>query len=87
MNESSTNEDKDKLVNSLKGLTAKIPLIKELEVGIDIGKKPNSFDIALNTLFENMDDVETYIADPEHKKVVELIKSVCGETCKTDFQV
>lgn len=87
MNETATDGDRDKLVSALKGLTGKIPLIKELEVGIDIGKKPNSFDIALNTLFETLDDVETYIKDPEHVKVVELIKSVCCETCKTDYEV
>lgn len=87
MNETATDDDRDKLVSALKGLTGKIPLIKELEVGIDIGKKPNSFDIALNTLFETLDDVETYIKDPEHVKVVELIKSVCFETCKTDYEV
>lgn len=84
-NDSATDEDKLKLKQMLLGLKHRIPLIKELEVGTDIGAKHNSFDMALNTTFETMEDVEEYAIHPEHVKVVCCIKEICSDTCKTDY--
>ena len=82
-----TEEQKNKLVEDLKTLKKKIPLIQRLEVEFDIGKKPNSFDLALNTDFKRWEDVEKYSIHPDHVAVVELIKQICEDVCKVDYEV
>jgi hypothetical protein len=74
------------LMSALEGLKAKVALVKELEVGRDIAGKPNSYDIALNSVFETFDDVEAYAVHPEHIKVVELVKELCRSSVKVDFE-
>lgn len=77
---------KEELIQGLKGLKSKIQLVKELEVGVDIGGKPNSYDIALNSLFETFDDLEDYAVHPEHVKVVDLVRDICESHVKVDFE-
>ena len=79
-------EGKERLIDSLKGLKDQIPLVMELEVGADVGGKPNSYDIALNSVFERFDDVEKYAIHPDHVKVVEMVKEVCESSVKVDFE-
>lgn len=81
-----SDEQKNKLENDLKELKQKIPLIQHLEVGVDMGNKPNSFDLALNSDFETWDDVEKYSAHPDHVLVVEFIKEICSDICKVDYE-
>ncbi|MBE9504490.1 MAG: Dabb family protein [Proteobacteria bacterium] len=73
------------LISALNGLRDKISLVKELEVGVDIGNKHNSYDIVLNSLFNTFDDVEAYAVHPEHLKVVDLVKEMCQSSVKVDF--
>jgi hypothetical protein len=80
-------EQKNKLVEDLKTLKKKIPLIQRLEVEFDIGKKPNSYDLALNTDFNTWEDVEKYSIHPDHVTVVVFIKQICEDVCKIDYEV
>lgn len=82
-----TEKQKNKLSADLQALKDKIPFIKRLEVGFDIGRKPNSFDLVLNTDFNTWADVENYGAHPDHVAVVEFIKQICEDHCKVDFKV
>lgn len=82
-----TREQKNKLVEDLKSLKDKIPLIQRLEVGLDIGRKSNSFDLTLNADFNTWEDVEKYSIHPDHVMVVKSIKQVCEDTCKVDYEV
>ncbi len=79
--------ERAELVAALKNLKAQIPLVKALEVEPDIGGKPNSYDIALNSVFENMDDLETYAVHPDHVKVVERVKALCQSSVKVDYTI
>lgn len=73
------------LVRSLKNLRESIFYVYELEVGLDIGKKSNSYDIALNSVFENSDDLEAYAVHPEHVKILKKVSELCESTVKVDF--
>ncbi len=79
-------EKQTRLISALEGLKAKIPLVKELEVGRDVAGKPNSYDIALNSVFDSFDDVETYAVHPDHIEVVKLVKELCESSVKVDFE-
>ncbi len=82
-----TQEQKNKLVSDLETLKQKIPLIKSLEVGFDIARTKNSFDLALNLAFDAWEDVENYGVHPDHINVVETIKKICQEHTKVDFEI
>lgn len=74
------------LQDALKGLKSGISLVRELEVGADIGHKHNSYDLVLNSLFDSLDDVESYAVHPEHIKVVALVRDLCQSSVKVDFE-
>lgn len=86
-NEDASESEKSQLIDGLKGLKSKIGLIKELEVGTDIADTPKSYDIALNTLFDSFEDVQSYISHPVHVEVVGLVKKYCSGTAKVDYIV
>lgn len=85
-NASASSKDRAALIDALKGLKGKIDLVKELEVGADVGGKPNSYDIALNSVFETFDDVEEYAAHPDHVEVVTMVRRLCESSVKVDFE-
>ncbi len=79
-------EEKNKLASDLKSLKGKIPLINRLEIGVDIGKKQNSCDLALIVDFNTWEDVGSYGAHPAHIEVVKLIKDICQNYSKIDYE-
>lgn len=85
-NASASPGERTALIDALKGLKDKIELVKELEVGKDVGGKPNSYDIALNSVFETFDDVEKYAVHPDHVEVVTMVKRLCESSVKADFE-
>jgi len=80
-------EERDELIESIKGLKEKVPSVEDFEIGIDAGGKSNSYDFALNSTFRNMADLEAYAAHPDHVKVVERIRELCESHVKVDFVV
>ena len=84
-NDDASDTNRSQLIDGLRGLKSKIDLIKELEVGTDVAHTPKSYDIALNTLFDSFEDVQTYISHPSHVEVVELVKKYCSSTAKVDY--
>lgn len=78
--------ERDGLANALEGLKEKIDYIRELEVGFDVAGKHNSYDLALNSTFDSFEDVEKYAVHPDHVKVVDMVKELCGSSVKVDFE-
>ena len=79
-------EDIETLKGELAGLEREIDLVRRIEVAEDVGRKANSYDLALNTLFDSMEDVEKYAVHPAHLKVLDTIKRMCESTVKVDYQ-
>ncbi|MDH3974338.1 MAG: Dabb family protein [Deltaproteobacteria bacterium] len=84
--ESTSNDEREKLISALEGLKDKIEVVRELIVGRDIGNKPNSCHIALDSTFETFDDVEAYAVHPDHMEVVKMVKEVCESSLKVDYE-
>ena len=75
-----------KMKMALESLKGKIPQIRELEVGIDYAQTEASrSDIVLNSSFASLKDLEIYQNHPEHKKVVELIRTLSSEKRVVDY--
>ncbi len=70
----------------LEGLKDKINEVKFLEVGTNYELNSKSYDIALLSHFENVEDLDRYRLHPEHLKVVERIKETTAERAAVDYQ-
>ncbi|HEX7627547.1 MAG TPA: Dabb family protein [Candidatus Methanoperedens sp.] len=76
----------EKAKDMLLGLKSKIPLLRYLEVGIDVLHSERSYDIALITKFDSMDDLQAYQVHPVHLEVAKYITAVRESAIAVDFQ-
>ena len=83
----SKNENLQELKILLESLQEKIPVVKCLEVGINMGKSASASDIALYSEFDDIKALEEYRIHPEHVKVVEFIDKICSERRVADYEV
>ncbi len=70
----------------LRGLEGKVPVIRDIEVGVDALRSERSYDIALTVRFDSLRDLETYQSHPEHVKVAEYIASVRESVAVVDYE-
>ncbi|BBH19096.1 stress responsive protein [Paenibacillus baekrokdamisoli] len=71
----------------LKDMEGKIAELKLLEVGTDIIHSDRSYDIALVTKFDTLDDLNAYQIHPVHKKVIEHMSEVRESSVCVDYEV
>lgn len=62
-----------------------IPQIKFYEVGIN--QIESDYQLVINSLFENFDELRAYQAHPEHLKAVELNKAVSESKTVADYYI
>lgn len=83
-------EEKQKIVSELKAmllaLKDKIAELKFLQVGENYELDAKSYDIALISHFENLEDLDKYRVHPEHQKVVKYVGEVTDERAAVDFR-
>jgi len=73
--------------NELEALKNLIPEIRLIEVGINSSEAPEgNFDIALNSEFDTMADLDTYQVHPEHKRVAAYIGKVRTDRACVDYE-
>lgn len=82
----SKDENIRKLKILLESLKEKIPVVKCLEVGMNMGKSASASDIVLYSEFDDMQALEVYREHPEHKKAVDFITKVCSERRVVDYE-
>ena len=82
----SASENARLIKDKLEELPGKIPVLKQLEVGIDFSKSENSADVALYTAFATKEDLITYQAHPDHKAVVPFIVEASSERRVVDYE-
>ena len=74
---------RDKLL-SMRGNIAQL---RHLEAGIDIIRSERSYDIALITKFDSLQDLQAYQVHPYHAgEVVPHMKSVCSSIASVDYE-
>ncbi len=74
------------LESLLRGLKDKIETIRHLEVGVNYELETKSYDIALISHFETLQDLDAYRVHPVHLKVVERIKETTVERAAVDYK-
>ncbi|MGC8824822.1 MAG: Dabb family protein [Bacteroidales bacterium] len=72
--------------NALEQLQEKIPVIRQLEVGLnDPNIDPHNYDICFIVTFDSADDLQHYQNHPEHVIVKDLIKSLAQTRACVDY--
>ena len=91
LNKKVAKNNKEEVLNILKtnleNLKNKIPEIKFYEVGINLIVSKNSYDIALNSEFKSLEDLEKYRIHPEHLKIVDIINTYCDKRVVIDYEI
>lgn len=71
----------------LLSMDAEIPFLRHLEAGIDVVRSERSYDIALVTKFDSLEDLQAYQIHPYHAGVVvPHMKSVCSSIVAVDYE-
>lgn len=83
-------EEKQEVVAKLKAmllaLKGKINELKYIEVGENYELESKSFDVALISHFESVEDLDVYRVHPEHLKVIAYVGEVTDARAAVDFQ-
>ncbi|MDD2541899.1 MAG: Dabb family protein [Desulfuromonadaceae bacterium] len=73
--------------NKLLSMDGKIDMLRHLEVGVDMIRSERSYDIALTTRFESLEDLQAYQIHPYHAgEVIPHMKSVCSSIVAVDYE-
>lgn len=71
---------------AIEALPAKIPVIRKIEVGLNINPA-ETWSIALYSEFDTLDDVKFYAAHPDHVAAGKLIAEVKESRACVDYEV
>jgi hypothetical protein len=73
--------------DKLLGMTGKIPVIRHIEVGVDVVRSERSCDLVLVARFDSLADLRAYQIHPCHAdEVLPHVKSVCASIAAVDYE-
>ncbi len=85
LNDGESAEKAKEVLLSMKG---KVPMIKEIEVGVDKLHSERSYDVYLSVVLEDMKALEDYQNDPYHCEVVKThMHKVRKSSVAIDFEI
>ena len=70
----------------LEGLSGRVPVLRHLEIGVDIIKSERSYDIALIAKFDSLEDLEAYQNHPFHLEVAGYMATVRDSAVAVDYE-
>ena len=71
----------------LLSMEGKIPQLKGLEVGVDVVHSERSYDLALITRFDSLEDINTYAVHEYHvNEVVKYLKPMLESSKVVDYE-
>ena len=83
-----TAENSAAVRNMLLSMDGKVPLLRHLEVGVDIIRSERSYDVALYTKFDSLADLQAYQIHPYHAgTVIPFMKANCSSIVAADYEI
>jgi hypothetical protein len=70
----------------LLNMKGKIPMLQHIEVGVDVLHTDRSYDIALVTKFNSMEDLNAYQVHPVHQEVIKHMSEVREAAVAVDYE-
>ena len=81
-------EDVNKAKEVLLSMKGNVPLIRDIEVGVDILHSERSYDLILSVVLDDMKALEEYQNDPYHVSVVKThMHKVRSASVAVDFEI
>jgi len=77
----------NKIKSDLEALKEKIDVLRFIEVGLHYELDSPSFDIALTTHFDSVEDLKVYADHPDHLKVVDFVRANVVARAAVDYEV
>ena len=84
---SSKEERAQEMKTRLEALPPQIPVVRRLEVGVNISPSERASDVVLSVEFDSLEELAAYSAHPAHQEVVTFIRGIAGETRVVDYLV
>jgi hypothetical protein len=85
--EGSTKEENAvKIKKDLESLKNSIPLVRRIEVGINMLRSDAAYDVALYSEFDDEKDLDSYQKHPAHVKVADFIAKVREDRVVADYR-
>ena len=82
-----TTENITSVRDKLLSMDGKIPQLRHLEAGMDVIRSERSYDVALVTKFDSLEDLQAYQVHPYHAgEVIPFMKSVCSSIAAVDYE-
>ena len=73
--------------NKLLSMDGKIDQLRHLEVGVDVIRSERSYDIALTTRFDSLEELQAYQIHPYHAgEIVPHMRGVSSSTVAVDYE-
>ena len=79
--------DAPMIKKTLEDLKGKVPSLIDIEVGIDFSATDASADVVLYSTFANRDDLNAYVAHPDHQAVIPMMQRVTTSRKVVDYEV
>ncbi len=74
------------LKENITALKDKIKEIRDLQIGEDFSRQDRSYDLALYSVFDTNEDLESYAVNKDHLEVINnYVKVYCDHTKVVDF--
>lgn len=74
---------KEKLLS----MQGNVPMLRHLEVGVDVVRSERSYDIALNTKFDSLEDLQAYQVHPYHGgDVAPFMREMSAAVAVVDYE-
>lgn len=70
----------------LLSMKSKIPVIREFEIGINFNPNSFAFDVVINSVFENHEDLEAYQVHPAHQAFIAFNQNYSAEKVIVDYE-
>jgi len=71
----------------LLSMQGRIDLLRHLEAGTDLIRSERSYDVALLTRFDSLEDLQAYQVHPYHAgEVVPFMKANCSSIVAVDYE-
>lgn len=85
---SPTDENSAAVRDMLLSMNGRVPLLRYIEVGVDIIRSERSYDVALYTKFDSLADLQAYQIHPYHAgTVIPFMKANCSSIVAADYEI
>lgn len=70
----------------IESLGGRIPGLKSISVGVDVGRIDGHFDLVLISTHDTYEDLVSYQAHPLHQEVIEFGKAIVSDRACVDYE-